>query len=432
MAAATATTDMRESLKWLMFFRVLFTFTLLGSTLILQLGRSLSPLERPLLILYGLTTAVFLVSCIYAFFIDRLPYTEPLAYVQAAIDTVVVSLLVYVTGGYSSAFSFLYLVVIIYTSLLLFRRGSMIVALLSSFQYALMVGLEYFGALAPLVVEEGIPADHYPWSHVVVNVLITVAACFAVAFLSGLLAEQVRKTRRELQEMENHMRRVQKLAYMGEMAAGMAHEIKNPLASLAGAIQMLREDLAYHPQHERLMKIVLRETERLTTLVSHFLLFSRPAPGKPVAIDLAVALQEIITLFQNDRLCQRRIEVTGDLLADTWVMMDPAHLRQVMWNLLLNAAESIENKGHIRIAMATEKNDAVQVMVADDGCGIGPDAQSLIFDPFFTTKPNGTGLGLSIVHSLLESYESNLHVQSLPGQGSVFAFKIKRIDSPPA
>jgi len=426
----TAATDTRESLKWLMFFRVLFTLTLLCSTVILQLGRSPSPLERPLLILYALITAVFIVSCIYAYFLDRVPYTEPLAYVQALIDTVMASLLVYITGGFSSAFSFLYLVVIIYTSMLLFRRGSLVVALLSSLQYALLVGLEFFGTLTPFVMEDWVTADQHSWSHVVLKVFITVAACFAVAYLSGLLAEQVRKTRYELQEMENHMRRVQKLAYMGEMAAGMAHEIKNPLASLAGAIQLLREDLAYHPQHERLMQIVLRETDRLSTLVGHFLLFSRPMPGKPLPIDLAAVLGETVALFEKDRLCQRRIDVDCQLSPNVWVMMDPAHLRQVMWNLLLNAAEAIAAKGRILVETVVEKNDTVLVRVADGGCGIAPEAISLIFDPFYTTKPNGTGLGLSIVHSLIQAYNSHLQVSSLPGKETVFSFRINRINPP--
>jgi two-component system sensor histidine kinase PilS (NtrC family) len=122
--------------------------------------------------------------------------------------------------------------------------------------------------------------------------------------------------------------------------------------------------------------------------------------------------------------------VACHLVPNVWVMMDPAHLRQVMWNLLLNAAEAIQAQGLIQIKMVVEKHDQVQVQIIDNGCGISPDVIGDIFDPFFTTKPSGTGLGLSIVHSILESYQSHLHVDSRPGHFAIFSFKIRQIDLP--
>ena len=117
-------------------------------------------------------------------------------------------------------------------------------------------------------------------------------ACFAVAFLSTLLSEQTRKTKKELQTMEHHVKRVEKMALIGEMAAGLAHEIKNPLASLTGSIQLLKEDMRYDPDHDRLMQIILREADRLSSLASNFLFYARPPAGKVESIELGEVLLE--------------------------------------------------------------------------------------------------------------------------------------------
>ena len=209
--------DIYHNLKWLMFFRVLFTSLLLGSTIVLQLGEAPSPLARQLLVLYGLIAGIFLLSFIYALILPRVKQELFFAYLQTGIDTFVVTLIIFVTGSFASIFSFLYLVVIIYSSMLLFRRGSMVMAALCSIQYGVMVDLEYYGILEPFVMEGDLAAVNYAWSHVLYKIIVTMVACFDVAFLSSFLAEQTRKTKKELLALEDHVRRVEKMAYMGEL-----------------------------------------------------------------------------------------------------------------------------------------------------------------------------------------------------------------------
>jgi two-component system sensor histidine kinase PilS (NtrC family) len=259
---------------------------------------------------------------------------------------------------------------------------------------------------------------------------MTILACFAVAFLSGLLSEQVRKTRIELEAMEDHVKRVEKMAYMGEMAANLAHEIKNPLASLAGAVQMLREDLPQFSDHEKLMQIVLRECDRLSELVNNFLLFARPTLGQPMPICLDRALEETAALFEKSSHCRNRIEVRTDLTPGVWVEMDPSNLKQVLWNLLLNAAEAIDGSGSIRIRLHAERQQRVRILIQDDGAGMSKEVAQSIFDPFFTTKPHGTGLGLSIVHRILESYGMRLSIESEEGRGTTVRVLLKRVEAP--
>ena len=226
--------------------------------------------------------------------------------------------------------------------------------------------------------------------------------------------------------MADHVKRVEKMAAVGELAAGLAHEIKNPLASLSGAIQLLKEDMRNDPDHDRLMHIILREADRLSSLTTNFLLYARPPTGKNQPIELEKALKEATELFQKDAGGGRGIVTRTKTEPGLWIEMDPAHLQQILWNLLLNASESIEGKGRITLRTSSNKNRDVRLQIRDDGCGMPPDTLQSIFDPFFTTKVSGTGLGLSIVQRILDHYDAWLEVNSAPGEGTEFTINFKQ------
>ena len=413
-----------------MLFRVLFSTLLLGSSIVLQLGDSPPPFGPPLKFLYGLIATIFFLSIIYALIIDRIKKPIVFAYVQILVDTFVVTVILFVTGSFSSIFSFLYLVVIIYSSILLSIRGTLIIAAICSIQFGIMVDFEYYGVIYPFVGDEAMLASYHPWNQVLYKILITMTACFAVAFLSSFLSEQVRSTRKELRDMENHVKRVEKMAAVGEMAAGLAHEIKNPLASLTGSIQLLKEDIQYDPDHDRLMQIILREADRLSSLANNFLLYARPPAGKVEAIELEKVVMETAELFEKDASNDGRITTTKKLQPDIWVSMDPVHLRQILWNLLLNASEAIEGRGVIDIQLYELKSKRACIKLSDNGCGMSSEELKSIFDPFFTTKPNGTGLGLSIVHRILEAYDFWLNVESEINKGTTLTIHFKQMDTP--
>lgn len=420
--------DLRKKLKWLMLFRILFSTLLLGSSILMQLGESPPPLGSPLIFLYGIIGSIFFLSVIYALGLYHIKHHLVFAYVQILIDTMVVTAVLFVTGSFSSIFSFLYLVIIIYSSILLPIRGTIVIAAICSIQFGIMVDLEYYGVIYPFGKNDGLLASVYPGSQVFYKILITMIACFAVAFLSSFLSEQVRKTRRELRTMEDHVKRVEKMASIGEMAAGMAHEIKNPLASLSGAIQLLSEDIRFDPDHDRLMRIILREADRLSSLVNNFLLYARPPAGRVEAIELDKVLTDTVELLKKDAATDGRITLTRKIQPDIWISMDPVHLRQIFWNLLLNAAEAINGEGAIDIEMYASKHRHAFVRITDDGCGMTREELKSIFDPFFTTKPAGTGLGLSIVHRILEAYDAWLNVDSETGKGTTITLQFKQIE----
>lgn len=419
--------DLEQKLKRLMFFRLVFTSILLGSTVVLQLNENVSLLAPPLLLLYGLIGSIFILSFFYVIVISKVQRMAVFAYFQIGIDTLVVTLIILLTGCFLSFFSFLYLVVIIYSSVLLFLKGSMIMAGLCSLQYAILISLEYYGLIQPYGMDISPLINEFGWLRVLYKVMITALACYAVAFLSGFLSEQTRRSRNELQRMSEHVKRMEKMASLGEMAAGLAHEIKNPLASLSGAIQVLREDKHYEPEQDNLMRIVLRETDRLASLVSDFLLFAKPPAGNRERIRLDEAINEILELFQKNSAIQGNLRIQRNLIPDIFVEMDPIHLRQILWNLLLNAAEAINGEGQITIQMINQKNKWVEIVLMDNGEGILPENVDAIFDPFYTTKHSGTGLGLSIVYRLLEYYDSRLDVESDENQGTSVHFRLKML-----
>ncbi|MEJ2097472.1 MAG: ATP-binding protein [Deltaproteobacteria bacterium] len=429
-AAKTIERELYHKLKLLMFFRIIFTSILLGSTIIIQLNENTPPLAKPLLLLYGLILGIFVLSFAYALLLARIKNEKLFATIQISVDTVVVTLIIFVTGCFLSFFSFLYLVVIIYSSVLLFSKGSMIMAGFCSLQYAAMLGLEYFGMLKPFGMDSSVMLYGYDWTRVLYKVALTALACYAVAFLSGFLSEQTRQTKKELQAMEAHVKQVEKMALLGEMAAGLAHEIKNPLASLSGSIQILREEINYDPEMDNLMRIVMRETDRLATLVSDFLLFAKPPSPKLENFQLAEALEETLEFFKKDSSNLGRIAIEYHSPQGIWVTMDPIHLRQIMLNLLLNGAEAIEGEGRISVEVRAVKNREVIISITDNGAGIPAERIDSIFDPFYTNKRNGTGLGLSIVHRILSYYDSRIEVESMPGKGTVFRFRLKTISPP--
>ena len=419
--------EITRGLKWSIAFRIIFSIILIFSTLVLSFENDSKLNSQPFFLIYLISILILLFSLFYALLLKIKGGNYFIAYLQLTLDSFFVTGIIFITGSFESIFTFLYLVVIISSSLLVLRRGSMIIATLCSLQYGILIDLEYYGVISPF--------GNYPllsssvdWTYVIYRILVIVTACFAVAFLSGILAMQAKRARRDLKVMEDHLKRVERMAAMGELASGMAHEIKNPLASLSGSIQLLKEDTEPGTPKHRLMQIVLRETERLSRIVTDFLLFAKPYTGNARPIRLDKAIMETVELFKQDPLCRERIEFRIKVDLNVWINMDPDHLQQVLWNLLKNAAEAIDGKGRIDVRLKSFKNNQARLSITDDGCGIPIDEIDTVFNPFITTKTDGTGLGLSIIHRMVDSYGGLIDIESRPGHGSMFTLILKRLD----
>jgi two-component system sensor histidine kinase PilS (NtrC family) len=233
-------------------------------------------------------------------------------------------------------------------------------------------------------------------------------------------------------EMEEHIRRQERLATVGSLAAGIAHEIRNPLAALSGSIQVLQGELNLQDDNKRLMDIVVNETDRLNTIITEFLEYARPASVQTDQIELKSLLDETIKLLENSKNFHQNIDIRREIDPRLVLRGDSKRLRQVFWNLLINACQAMSDGGIVTITaepFLTEEVDAAfcQITVFDTGSGINGKDLRKIFDPFFTTKEGGTGLGLSIAHRIIDDHGGGITVESEPGKGTQFKIKLPMI-----
>ncbi len=233
------------------------------------------------------------------------------------------------------------------------------------------------------------------------------------------------------------MKRADRLAAVGKMAAGIAHEIRNPLASISGSIEMLKDEMENSASNRELTGIILREVGRLNSLIEDFLLFARPmSPGKE-RIHLNGLMEEILSMVAHSPDFHTRIRLETRFRDELFVEGDPHQIRQVFWNLFLNALQAMPEGGELRVELRKKAAPGFpprgpaqgEISISDTGIGIGEEEMGKIFDPFFTTKERGTGLGLSIVHSILESYGGKITVKSQKGEGTVFTVFLPLLES---
>jgi two-component system sensor histidine kinase PilS (NtrC family) len=225
----------------------------------------------------------------------------------------------------------------------------------------------------------------------------------------------------ELKRMEAAVKRAERMAAIGQLSATMAHEIRNPLASISGAIELLRTGPALGDDDRRLMAIVLREVDRLNRLITELLEFARPRPPNRGRIDLRSLVREALSVFEHER----GAAITVELLAPAPVTVDAdaAQIHQVVWNLLKNASEAMPDGGQITLALTREEGLA-SLTVRDQGKGIAQEHRDRIFEPFFTTKTHGTGLGLAMVQRLVHDHGGTIDITSEENQGTTAVVKL--------
>jgi two-component system, NtrC family, sensor histidine kinase PilS len=540
-------TPLRRKLLWLMSGRAAAVTLLLGSAILVQIRSPGSLPVDPFFFVIGLTYGL---TVLYAVLLKQAEQHAWLIDVQLAIDAVIVSALVQVTGGVVSYFSTMYTLPIIAAAMVRSWRGGMIVGGLSSVTYALLVFAQYAGAPAWAA-----SANVYvlpPTRVALFTVGMNVFGFMAVAVLSGYLAEGLRRADVQLRQASNQLadlqafsqhvidslasglattnvgglvmtfnraaetitgigasdavgqpiasvlqlpgdvealfrdqsgrprlprveynfvrsdgRRIdvglstailrtprgetgfvftfqdvtesrkqereariqQRLAAVGEMAAGIAHEIRNPLASMSGSIQILRHELPLTEEQSQLMDIVLRESERLNNTIRSFLDYARPQRQAASRMDVRQVIIETATLLQNSPELHETHHLQVDVPQEpVWCVADQAQIRQITWNLATNGLRAMPDGGTLMLAATIDNTSAdaslVVITVRDEGVGIAPADLDGILQPFRGGFARGTGLGLSIVHRIVSDYGGELQVTSQPGEGTTVTVKL--------
>ena len=238
----------------------------------------------------------------------------------------------------------------------------------------------------------------------------------------------------QIRDLEEEMRRKDWLASLGEMSAGMAHEIRNPLGALAGAMQMLRRDATGDETNGRLMDIAIREATRLDNIITEFLQYARPPALNLAEHDLNKVLAETLDLVQHEARARSNIKIVTTLAAEALAaQVDQDQLRQVFWNMATNAFDAMPEGGQLTITtscrhidIAGRKSDVIEIAFQDTGEGIPKQNLDKIFLPFFTTKKEGSGLGLAAVHRIVDLHGGWIKVDSRAGHGSRFVVCMPR------
>jgi two-component system sensor histidine kinase PilS (NtrC family) len=225
-------------------------------------------------------------------------------------------------------------------------------------------------------------------------------------------------------KLEREARIQQRLAAVGEMAAGIAHEIRNPLASMSGSIQILRQELPLTEEQSQLMDIVLRESDRLNDTIRSFLAYARPQRLGTTRVDVRQVITDTARLLQNNAELSDAHEIAVDVPAEeAWYDADENQIRQIVWNLATNGVRAMPDGGKLRLSVALRETEPgkpgdLVIRVEDQGVGIAPDQLDGIFQPFRGAFARGTGLGLAIVHRIVSDYGGEVRVTSQRGVGT--------------
>lgn len=228
----------------------------------------------------------------------------------------------------------------------------------------------------------------------------------------------------EVMELEREVRRQERLAALGKMAAGLAHEIRNPLASMRGSVQVLASELSLSPDQSQLMEIVLRESDRLNRIVSDFLTYARPPRIERTVIELSSILSETAALLRNSTELSPDHVLTERFPAEpVHYNGDPNQIRQIFWNLSRNAIQAMPRGGELRITLEAKPGHDVTISFGDTGQGMSREQKERMFEPF-NSSSGGTGLGMAIVYQLVRDHNGKIFVESEAGKGTSISIKL--------
>lgn len=225
----------------------------------------------------------------------------------------------------------------------------------------------------------------------------------------------------EFREMEERVSQSERLAAIGKVAAGIAHEIRNPLASMSGSIQVLKQKPWMEKESQDLMQIVTRETDRLNNIITRFLSYARPCPINLAQYDVNSLISDTLSILKNSREYNANIKTSTQFEQNQLIFkIDSQQIQQVLWNLCLNAIQAMPAGGTLKISTSincSNKINYAQIQVSDTGYGIKEEYKDKIFDPFYTTKENGTGLGLATVYRIIQNHKGTIKVKSKANKG---------------
>jgi two-component system, NtrC family, sensor histidine kinase PilS len=527
--------DERQWLAWLVKVRILILTSLLGLQLAIA---QLTPATFPLRLFITVILLWYTISVFYALLLSFWREYRIQSLLQVLTDMVLVSLMVYVTGGVDSSFNFLYPLVIIVACILLPRVWAYLTAALAFILYGAVLELTYFAVIPSY------STVHLELKALQAIILINLFGYLAVAYLAGLLVSKLREVHVELEDtsgaledlqalheniiqsiteglittgldghvtfvnsaaaklleasqidllgkpiqrlfldplpqvdrdrahaevrrvlpngfrktfrvlasalsvperetlgyvytfddltevrrLEREIRMQDRLAAVGRLAAAIAHEIRNPLTSIAGAVHLLSGVPDLSDEHRQLLQIVTRESERLNGIITDFLAYSRGRQYQFQKVNLLPLLEDTLTLLEHRVAAEERaIRVERRFhVSEAWTLADGDRIKQVFWNFCENAVRAMPNGGSLTVSVEAS-GTSWEMSFADTGPGMSQQLIEKVFEPFQSQFEGGTGLGLAIVYQIVQAHEGKVWARSKPGQGCVFVLRLTRL-----
>jgi two-component system, NtrC family, sensor histidine kinase HydH len=418
---AGAETPLSRRLTWLTALRlVVLTLFLVFTTTLYLRALSVSSYSTVL----SLTTVgvAYFLAAVYAGVLRSGRGLTVIAHIQLVTDQLTWTAMVYISGGATSGATSLYGLTCLSGAILLGRRGGIVAALSGVLAYLALCGAFGLGLIAP-PSDQPIEAYVTHWADMGFPIFVNLLALVVVTLLASYLAERLRVTGGHLEEATLRAEQAERLAALGRLAAGLAHEIRNPLGSIAGSIELLRTGGTLNEEDQRLCEIVEREAARLNDLVADMLDLSRPRAPVKTTVDLAAVARDLVTLAaKSGRGADVMVRYEG--LASSPVLADAAQMRQVTWNLMRNAIQASSAGDDVTVRVADTSRGERLLEVVDDGPGISSDARARLFDAFFTTRSHGMGIGLAVVKRILDDHGFAIEVESETGAGTTFRVRI--------
>jgi len=362
----------------------------------------------------------FALAAIYAAILRTGKHLRQLSLVQLVFDQLTWTALVYVSGGATSGATSLYGLTVLTGAILGGMPGAAFASVVGFVCYLGLIGLMVSGLLPPPPDQQDV-IYAVTVNQVVFPLGINALVLLVVSLLAGFLAERLRLAGGQLAEATSRAEKAERLAQLGQVAAGLAHEIRNPLGSIAASIELLRTAPALTDDDRALCDIIQRESARLNDLVGDMLDLTRPKRPEPAPTDIAMIARDVVTLAARLGRGVGDVAVQYDGPAEpTIIEADAAQVRQVLWNLVRNAVQATAPGTTVTVRVYSDSDGYLCFAVADQGPGIPKDAQDRLFDAFFTTRTHGSGIGLAVVKRIVDDHGWHISVTSESGQGTVF------------
>jgi signal transduction histidine kinase len=402
----------KKNILRLILIRLVVVTTLVVSAFIIQFSTEafLSLNQFYLILSFYLLSLAYLVLYLWGKF-----YTLQ-ASAQIFFDLILVSALVYISGGLQGSFYFLYIFDIIAASIVISKRASYITAALSAILLGLMVELMYFKVIPYYGPGEQIEISLGLMNY---NIFMAWSAFLLVAFLINYLTESLRRARNEMMLAQKELEIKTKLAVAGEISAQLAHEIRNPLAAISGSVQVLKEELGLKGEQKELMDIIVDESKRVSHSIEQFLNLASIGPKIFSTINLTDILKETLALLQGSGELNGNLEVKGNYsLKDVEYFGNRNQFKQLFWNILKNSLKAMPKGGTLTIDFDKMRKNEIQLRFADTGIGMAEENKERIFEPFYSAFEYGQGLGMAVVRKIVDDYKGKIKVDSEPDKGT--------------